>query len=170
MKRHLLVAGITTALALGGWGGVLAAAMCADGWHLSGAGHSCCEGRHGDEEGHQEAWGRSEHAPATDTTRHCPEDSRQGEGDDAPLDAQVGGLRNNPAGSCAHCVARSEDRTTAQSLRGSGQEREQRDALRPSVRALVIKHSPSFTPSIIPKQGAPPGGNERRLMLSVFLI
>ena len=169
MKARLLHLCVAAALCLGGWGGALAAALCASG--------DCCAqkteaGRgaqaHARHDGHASA---ATHEESCDGERDMTGEKDAGRADgESDADAGVAASSAREEGFCAHCVGRSENAPPRESpaFRKSGQGHEGRAEVASPLTASTSTH---FVNSITLKQGAPPGGPpHRHLLLSVFRI
>lgn len=174
MKVRLLHLCVAAALTLGGWGGALAAALCAH----AGASHDCCP-QHADERHDAQAHtGHDKHAPSATREGSCG-DGHEATGDEGVGHAERGAHADGEdaaasstrdGGFCAHCVGRSENAPPRESptSRQSGHGHE---GCVESARHAVVTGAQSFDASLTPQRGSPPGDAARRhLLLSVFRI
>ena len=196
MRQRFIITSLVAVLLSGGWGGIIAAAMaCPHAGGRSPAAEveetpsvgkespSCCPLEAGESQhcpmtrqGARAGAPDNHHAASAEyhVTPRGEETARQSPRPAATVDGAA--ARNAQAlvqstGHCSFCSARpgppqapvnAPDAATRRD--GDGHAARARGVLLPAVLA-------SFTPSVVPLQGAPPGGNTtRHLLYSVFLI
>lgn len=175
MRRRVTHLCVVAALALSGWGGAVAAAVCA---HARAGAHDahCHAARRADTDAprrghasHAKPHRQPEADPSGDHCRHAQRASTSSAPVASAL-AQGGGAPRGRRAPCTHCFASPGGATstaavTEQSRRGKLQQ------AAPPARSQSAAFDVSHAPRVTPKQGAPPGPASRRhLVLSVFLI
>lgn len=178
MCRRFIILGVIVALSAGGWGGVLASALCARASVAasSSAEHDCCRKEQDETTATSCPMSvrakNAEHAPGART--HAAHEATEREGDARPRAAvSSGDARVFPPKSCAHCVGRAPQPPAAFKVRASESAKRGDEGYYPAPRAERSNISPktSFFPHVTPTQGAPPGPTARRhVLVSVFLI
>jgi hypothetical protein len=164
MRRKVSIIGVLLlALCVSGWGSALAAALSCP--HAQGEqqrrammeqGHSCCHAK-----------------LAQQAQPHCstPEHEAMGEARMMPVVEDGAEVVAPPAGSCAHCVDRSEVPATP-TFREANQVKRNVDATATSRKVTPLApFAALFAPQVLSRQGSPPGVQARKhLLISVFII
>jgi hypothetical protein len=165
-RRFFTICLLLCALMLGGWGSVLAAALCPHAARAEAVAsvpesmkmdddHACCRMKM--EDAGEHCSGQSHEAmPATEAESH-------------KVDAQALALPVEP--SCSHCISHNSLPTAPVKACERAQKRPDATRLAPRAVTQITPPAVSFVSSVSPTQGAPPGPLARKhLLLSVFLI
>lgn len=181
MRQHLLISATVAALLLGGWGGIVAAALCPHAGSSSSGAHSCFPerktGEHSAKDSILDASGHGQHArkaEESDESCHSPKRATEKDkthADAAPHDTLPTKISSRGAGLCAHCAGRPANPPSSSVARESNETRRGHEQQAGTTRPLVAPRAPAFTSQITPKQGSPPGVSSRRFVaLNVFRI
>lgn len=159
MRRKIsTIAVLLLALSVSGWSSALAAALSCS--HAMAQDHSCCHAQ-------------LEHKAQS----HCstPEHEAMGDMQMMPPAAAVvadavAEAAGQPAGSCAHCMERSEVPATPNAQQANQLKRSM-DAATSHTATPLTPFAAQFTPPVQSRQGSPPGARTRKhLLISVFII
>jgi hypothetical protein len=174
--RTLLIGILLSALLLGGWGGVIAAAFCA---HDAGARsmmaeeHDCCRAQLEKAQPHCGA-----NAPPSSSSSH--EEMTMDEMEAMPvasaaaaqpLTAAVVVALDQLGAACQHCVSRRELPATFLSAQAAEQKRRDANHATPPQLKMLSAPVAYLTSTLAARQNAPPGQPARRhLLLGVLVI
>lgn len=189
MRRRLLHLCVVVALTLSGWGGAVAAVMCARaqagahdahdgarrhdasdaGRHASAAGHHAS-----DSDRHASDSGRGNSSDAGGPAAHCPHAQRAASRERTADDSHAPGVapaRGRGLPSCTHCLASPQGAASTAAVVEQTRRGKVQHAAPAAQAPAAAAHDAAFAPPVTPKQGSPPGRASRRhLVLSVFLI
>lgn len=142
------------ALSAGGWGSVLAAAVCP---HVGSTPKPVLEAK---PHCHADA------PPAAMSDMEMPVEARASL---EPLSRDAQALQHNET--CAHCLTHSAPVPAPVSLRQKNESKRAADVIAPDSVPTLVAPQPLLALPVLTRQGAPPGASTRRHILnSIFLI
>lgn len=172
MLKQLSNLVLAFSLIAGGWGCVLAAALCGHtdcstssdsaghGSHAPEVDESVGRGAHGGHAAADDHGGHPEHGPATvEQSEH-----------DSPHETRPSGRWVPDVSPCGHCVSGPRPLSSSVSEQQAGQPQRQDGAGVNVTARRVAPPERGFTPLVIPSQGAPPGRVSTHVLNSVFRI
>jgi hypothetical protein len=170
MRRRFFIAINLCALALGGWGGVLAAALCPHGAGMVTANLSARvpAKTHAHASCHDEG-------TATDAASNASSHEALESVEAIPSPDEESHALARPAQSCSHCISHRSLPTSPVNAREAQAAREDAGSRAAAAPPPPVNgYAPpaaGFISAIVPTQGAPPGPLARRhLLLSIFII
>jgi hypothetical protein len=164
-RRNIFISLLLCALALSGWGSVLAAALCPHGMKASaqlstpaGAGeHATCHAESNKAVAHHPA---PQHDAIAGTVAEAAPQTKEGSRTLA-----------TPSQSCRHCISHSNLPNAPVNPRESRPNTRETNRTAAEVKGTFAPPSVRFVPAVLPVQGSPPGQLVAKyLLLNTFII
>jgi hypothetical protein len=173
-QRNFLIGIFILALSMSGWGGALAAALCAHDAAQPSAmmmeDHDCCRAKLEPETEHCAA---ARPAPSTHEEMAMSEMAEAAPTATGQAHATVAAveLALKEAALCLHCTSRNGLPTTLVVTREPEQKKREASIAAPQVLKPTLSYAASFAPVLTARQNAPPIADApRHLLLNVFVI